>query len=72
MAQDKDQKIPPSLYDHYPNSGLTHEFTDTDPQMLFVMWDMENGLDPEKSLEEIEDAVVVYDKFRPRLRRSSG
>lgn len=43
------------------------EFKDTDPQMLFALWQMELGVDPDTSLSEVEDAEVVYDKFRPGL-----
>lgn len=43
------------------------EFKDTDPQMLFALWQMELGVDPDKSLSEVEDAEVLYDKFRPGL-----
>ncbi len=42
-------------------------FSDTDPQMLFAIWQMEFGKDPEDTLDEIQDAEVIYDKFRPRL-----
>ncbi len=43
------------------------QFKDTDPQMLFAIWQMELGADPDRSLDEVQDAEVVYDKFRPRL-----
>lgn len=45
------------------------EYTDTDPHMLYAMWEMESGADPDESLEEVEGAVVAYDKFRPRVSR---
>lgn len=45
------------------------QFTDTDPQMLYALWAMESGADPDQSLREIEGAVVAYDKFRPRISR---
>ncbi|MCC6546712.1 hypothetical protein IT570_06040 [Candidatus Sumerlaeota bacterium] len=48
---------------------LSVQFTDTDPQMLYALWAMESGADPDQSLREIEGAVVAYDKFRPRLSR---
>lgn len=41
------------------------EFTDTDPQMLHALWALDSGIDPERSLDEVAGAVVVYDKFRP-------
>ncbi len=43
--------------------------TDTDPRMLFAMWEMEVGIDPDKSLSDVEDAIVIYDAFRPRVSR---
>lgn len=42
-------------------------FADTDPQMLHAILRMETGADPDVSLEEVERAEVVYDKFRPRV-----
>lgn len=44
------------------------QFSDTDPQMLYALWAMEmEGKDPDRSLDEISGAQVLYDKFRPRL-----
>jgi hypothetical protein len=70
MAQ-KDLKLPPQLvsYHFFPVIPAKTEFKDTDPQMLFAIWDMENGVDPDISLERVQNAKVVYDKFRPRLAR---
>jgi hypothetical protein len=51
------------------SSTHCHEYKDTDPQMLFAIWDMEKGIDPDLSLDQIEGSVVVYDKFAPRLSR---
>jgi hypothetical protein len=47
-------------------------FSDTDPQMLHALWMMEQGIDPDQTLQEVEQATVVYDKFAPRVsqRRS--
>ena len=45
------------------------EYRDTDPQMLYALWQMELGADPEKSLDEVRGAVVIYDKFAPRVSR---
>jgi hypothetical protein len=45
------------------------EFSDTDPQMLHAMWLMGFGADPDKSLEEVEQAEIVYDKFAPGVAK---
>ena len=47
------------------------EYTDTDPQMLFAMWDTQNDGDPDQALDALDGAEVVYDKFRPRLGRTA-
>lgn len=47
----------------------SREFTDTDPQMLHAMWLMGFGADPDKSLEEVEHAEIVYDKFAPGISK---
>ena len=59
----------PSLLSLHASSGQDH-LTDTDPRMLFAQWEMESGADPEECLEETEGAVVVYDKFRPRIAKA--
>jgi hypothetical protein len=63
------------LHDVLAGSPLAkpREFTDTDPQMLYAIWQMEFGMDPDRSLQEVEHAVVVYDKFAPRVaNRKTG
>lgn len=64
----KSPKLPPTLASDARTLLAPRQFRDTDPQMLFAMWNMELGIDPDRSLDEVEHAVVVYDKFRPGLR----
>lgn len=52
-----------------PSMTGRREYRDTDPQMLYALWQMEFGADPEKSLDEVQGAVVQYDKFAPRVSR---
>lgn len=65
----KDAKLPQALVATNVNTLSSHRacFKDTDPEMLFALWEMEMGVDPDKSLETVEGATVVYDKFRARL-----
>ncbi len=68
----KNQKFPPLLADRNLRSEIPlhqTEFKDTDPEMLFALWEMEQGVDPDQSLETVQNATVLYDKFRPRISR---
>jgi hypothetical protein len=65
----KEFKLPPTLTTDLSQIARPRQFSDTDPQMLFALWNMELGVDPDRSLDEVQNAVVVYDKFRPSLRR---
>jgi len=64
----------PHVPQHIPGIQLNRmtgdrQFTDTDPQMLHAMWLMGFGADPDKTLEEVEHSVTVYDKFAPGVSR---
>ncbi|MCC5877783.1 MAG: hypothetical protein JJU11_16305 [Candidatus Sumerlaeia bacterium] len=63
----KAQKIPPTLVSDLATLSRPRQFRDTDPQMLFAIWNMELGVDPDKSLNEVENATVAYDKFKPGI-----
>lgn len=65
----KSLKMPPTLAPDAKSLLSPRQFRDTDPQMLFAMWNMEMGVDPDRSLNEVEHAVVAYDKFRPGIRK---
>lgn len=65
----KEIKYPPTLGTDPGAYSRPRQFRDTDPQMLFALWNMEYGVDPDRSLDEVQNAEVVYDKFRPGLRK---
>lgn len=67
----KDFLVPPSILQQFEGArgASSRQYEDTDPHMLFALWDMEHGLDPERTLDEIEGAQVLYDKFRPTVSR---
>ena len=65
----KEYKLHPTLATDLSQIARPRQFTDTDPQMLFALWNMELGVDPDRSLDEVQHAEVVYDKFRPSLSR---
>jgi hypothetical protein len=61
----KTPNIPPSLLPIDRRQLAPRQYADTDPHMLFALWDSADNADAR--LDELEGAVVVYDKFRPRL-----
>lgn len=61
----KTLNIPPSLLPIDRRQLAPRQYADTDPQMLFALWDSDENTDAR--LDELEGSVVVYDKFRPRL-----
>ncbi len=69
MSRKQFSHHPVILRDFEASGACPRQYDDTDPQMLFALWDMESGMDPERSLDEIEGATVIYDKFRPGISR---
>ncbi len=66
----KHPAMPHSILGDLQSPGAApRQYEDTDPQMLFALWEMESGVDPDRSLDEIEGATVIYDKFRPGVSR---